>query len=310
MKLKTRAKVSLVLPLYNEVEMLPLLFIELQKQLSILKRTYGVEVLFVDDGSDDDTFAKLKSYKKFVPHKSISFSRNFGHQAALLAGLREATGDVVITMDGDLQHPPAFIHQLLKAYEKGVDIVFTKRAEQKSLSYFKRTSSGWFYKVLNLFSSTKIQEAGSDFRLMSREAVDTLLLLPEKRIFLRGMVSWIGFKTITLTFSAQKRHKGESKYNLTKMVSLAVFGITSFSAFPLYISAFVGFIFSIATVLYGVYVLFIRFVIGGAVEGWSSVIFVLLGIGSILSFLMALLGIYLAALYDEVKQRPIYIIKK
>jgi len=145
---------------------------------------------------------------------------------------------------------------------------------------------------------------------MTRAAVDALLVLPEKRIFLRGMVSWIGFRTTTLEYQAEKRQQGSSKYTLFKMAQLALFGISSFSTAPLYISALIGLLFSLATLVYGVYVAYIRFVLGTAVAGWSSVIFVLLGMGSILSFLLAILGIYIAALYDEVKQRPIYIIRK
>lgn len=310
MKNNSKSLVSIVLPVFNEAEMLPLTVVELKKALDALQNSYRFEVIFVDDGSTDDTLKVLHSLKSLLPHKQIQFSRNFGHQAALLAGIHAAQGDAVITLDSDLQHPPSFIIKLLEKYKKGADLVFTKRQDDTSIPLFKKLTSSWFYSLLNFFSPTRIQPSGSDFRLISRAAVDALLQLPEKRVFLRGMVSWIGFQTVTLEFQAGRRLKGESKYSLLKMLRLAIFGISSFSAAPLYLSALMGLLFSIATVAYGVYVIYIRYIVGSAIAGWSSVVFVVLGIGSVLSFLLAILGIYVAALYDEVKQRPIYIIRK
>ena len=308
-KIKPKRLVSLVLPIYNEAESIPFLLVELQKLSNKLRPLYQLEFIFVDDGSSDKTVAILSEYRAVLPIHILSFSRNFGHQAALIAGLRQSKGDIVISLDSDLQHPPSFIPKLIAASQKGYEIVFTERRDDESLGRFKKLSSFLFYKCLNMFSDIKVQEAGSDFRLMTRPALDAVLSLPENRIFLRGMVSWIGFRTITLPFNSPPRKRGVSKYNLYKMLKLATFGIASFSTAPLYLSVIIGFIFSAATVLYGIYVLYVRFITHGAVAGWSSVIFVLLGIGSILSFLLAIIGVYLAAMYDEVKRRPVYIIK-
>ncbi len=310
MKKNEKKLVSIIFPIFNEKEMLPLLMKKLAIEIKILVEKYDYEIIFVDDGSTDQSVEELLKYRQIVSHQLIQFSRNFGHQSALLAGLVEAKGDYMITADSDLQHPLELIHEMLTFAESGTDIVFTKRIDDDSIPIFKKISSLWFYQLLSRISQTNIPESSSDFRLLNRIALKALLSLPEKRIFLRGMVSWIGFKTAVLKFTVGKRQKGKSKYSMTKMLKLALFGISSFSAAPLYLSAFFGFLFSIAAILYGGYVLYIRFILENAVAGWSSVIFVLLGIGSILSFLLAILGIYLAALYDEVKQRPIYIIRK
>lgn len=311
MKNKTsKPLVSIVLPVYNEAESLPFLLVELQKLSKTLERRYVIEYIFIDDGSSDTTADLLVEYQSILPVVLLRFSRNFGHQAALLAGLKQAKGEIVVTMDSDLQHPPDFVPKLIAACEKGYEIVFTQRQDENSINWFKKITSMGFYKVLNLFSHTKIQEAGSDFRAMRRSAVKALLMLPESRIFLRGMVSWIGFRTITLSFVSSSRKKGISKYSLYKMLKLALFGIVSFSTAPLYLSIFIGLIFSLATLLYGLYVLYVKFLTNNALAGWSSVIFVLLGMGAILSFLLAIIGMYLAAVYDEVKKRPTFILKE
>jgi polyisoprenyl-phosphate glycosyltransferase len=310
MKINKIKTVSFIFPLYNEEEVLPLLIAKLENELRILSKKYNYEVIFVDDGSSDMSVEILIKHMRVVPHQLIQFSRNFGHQSAILAGLSVAKGDYVITADCDLQHPLELMHEMLALAESGIDIVFTKRINNDSIPFFKKASSSLFYHLLSKVSQTVIPESSSDFRLLNKVALNALLSLPEKRIFLRGMVSWIGFKTTILEFTVRKRPKGVSKYSLAKMLKLALFGLSSFSAAPLYLSALFGLLFSIATIVYGGYVLYIRFILESAVAGWSSVIFVLLGIGSILSFLLAILGIYLAALYDEVKQRPIYIIRK
>lgn len=309
MKIRTNKKlISLVIPTYNEVESLPFLFVELQKLTQELHSQYVFEIIFVDDGSQDESFSLLTEYQYILPFKIISFTRNFGHQAALMAGLKAATGDVVVSLDADLQHPPSFIPQLLAKYESGYDIVLTQRVNDITLPWFKKATSNLFYKVINLFADRHIQESGSDFRLLTKEVVNALLNLPEKRIFLRGMVAWVGFKTSVLKFSSPPRKKGSSKYNFYSMIKLAMYGIVSFSTSPLYLSVAMSVLFSCATFIYGIYVLYVRFISGAVVEGWSSVIFVLLGMGSILGIVLSIMSVYLAAIYDEVKQRPPYLI--
>jgi len=299
---------SIVIPVFNEQEAITELFSALAK----LEKSFptDIEVILVDDGSTDHTLEKIKSLDLPYKKQTISLSRNFGHQAALVAGLEASSGEIVVTMDGDLQHPPALIPEMLKQHAEGVDIVFTRRIDTNAISLEKKMTSGMFYSLINRFSGTKIERNGSDFRSLNRKALTALLSMPEKRKFLRGMVSWIGFKTIVLPFTVQERAAGKSKYTLFKMMRLALSGITSFSTFPLYLSAFFGAGLFIAAVIYALYVLYIRFFAGGIVQGWASVLFVLLIVGGFLSLFIGVIGLYVAAIYDEVKNRPIYFIKE
>lgn len=303
---KQQVKLSIVIPLYNESSLIPALF----KKLNSLKHALPptTEFILVDDGSEDKTFEDLKKSEFHFPVQIIKFSRNFGHQAALLAGLEAAKGDVVVTMDGDLQHPPELIFEMLKHHASGIDIVITQRIDGAETSQLKKQTALGFYTLLNAISSRKINPNSSDFRSMNRKTVDALLSLPEKRKFLRGMVPWIGFSQITIPFQVNKRVDGKSKYSSRKMFKLAIEGITSFSTSPLYASAFIGLILFMMAAVYAIYVLYIRLGLQQAVEGWASVLFVLLIVGGFLSLFLGIIGLYLAAIYDEVKQRPIYIV--
>ncbi len=300
-------QLSLVIPVYNEEDSIKPLFQALNRLKSKLPRL--VEVIIIDDGSQDDTLIELRESTLSYPKKVIEFSRNFGHQAALLAGLNQAKGAVVVTLDGDLQHPPNLIPKMLKWHKQGIDIVFTARQDDEGTPLMKRTLSSWFYWLMDKLSSTTIRQNASDFRSMNQAALKALLSLPERRKFLRGMVGWIGFSSVTVPFKVAKRSRGQSKYSIAKMLRLAFDGITSFSTLPLYVSAVVGFLLSVMSVVYGLYVIYVRFILNVVVPGWSSVILVTLIIGSVLSLLLALVGIYIAAIYEEVKERPVYIIK-
>jgi len=298
--------ISLVIPLFNEAESIPLLFKALNKLHAKLPTIS--EVIFVDDGSQDQTQDLVNATPLVFPKKLIQLSRNFGHQAALLAGLEHAKGEIVVTLDGDLQHPPSLIPEMLKQHQKGIDIVFTMRQDDASIPNIKKALSRGFYWVMDHLSATQIRHNASDFRSMNRMALQAVLNMPERRKFLRGMVGWVGFCSIILPFKVGQRASGESKYTISKMLRLAFDGLTSFSTMPLYFSAVVGFLLSILTLLYGIYVLYVSFILNAVVAGWSSVILVTLVIGSVLSFLLAILGVYVAAIYDEVKNRPVYII--
>jgi polyisoprenyl-phosphate glycosyltransferase len=295
--------VTIVIPLYNEEATLDLLFAAVSEVTATLPK---IDVIFVDDGSTDSTAEKLTNAP--FPATILSLSRNFGHQAALLAGLEAAKGDIIITMDGDLQHPLSLIPKMLEAHKNGVDIVLTQRIDEDSISLAKKETASLFYRLLNAISSQKILPNGSDFRSMNRKALDALLQMPEKRKFLRGMVQWVGFTQIILPFQTQQRQNGESKYTWFKMLQLALFGITSFSTAPLYFSAFFGFGLFAAAFLYALYVIYIKLFSAAAVEGWASVLFVLLLVGGFLSLFLGLIGLYIAAIYDEVKNRPNYIV--
>ncbi len=303
-----RAVLSVVIPLYNEAENIPRLFQVLNQLVNKLpKRT---ELIFVDDGSKDETLKLLRQKKIKYPKMIIELSRNFGHQAALLAGLEQATGQYIVTMDGDLQHPPSLIPEMLRAHKEGIDIVLTRRIDTTNTPFFKRATAALFYFFINFLSDTTISVNASDFRSMNRAAVTALLQLPEKRKFLRGMVEWIGFRTLTLPFVVGERHHGQSKYNVLKMSRLAFYAVTSFSTLPLYLSGFFSVVLFILAGMYGMYVLYVRIVIGIAVTGWASVLLVLLIVGAVTSLSLGLIGVYLEDIYDEVKRRPSYVIRQ
>jgi dolichol-phosphate mannosyltransferase len=302
-----KLSITIVIPLFNEQDSVSYLFRALNKVLKII--SYPVTVIFVNDGSTDTTETELLKTKLDCKKQVITLSRNYGHQAALLAGLVAAKGDIVISMDGDLQHPPELIPLMIKLHQNGHDVVLTSRTNTDNISFIKKFTSQLFYKVINSLSETPIMANGSDFRSLNRKALNALLSLPESRKFLRGMVSWIGFKTITIPFKAKTRIASTSKYTTLKMVKLGFQGITSFSTFPLYLSGFFSGVLFFLAFVYGVYVLVAKYFLQITVEGWTSVILVLLCIGGILSLFMGLFGFYLAAIYEEVKRRPNYIIE-
>lgn len=298
-------KLSIVIPLYNEAESIKPLFRELNKLKNKLPKT---EIILIDDGSEDETVQRIKSTKLDFPKKLISFSRNFGKDSALVAGLKLSSGDAIVTMDCDLQHPPEVILEMISLHNQGYHIVVTQKIDNVTPK-FKNLFSKVYYKVINMFSNISVAEGSSDFRLMSRKSLDALLLLPEKRKFLRGMVHWIGFSQVILPFYVQKRAKGKGKYSFRSLVTLASSSIASFSTLPLYIAGIVGLVMTVLSLIYAVYVV-IQYLIGGAVTGWASLQIVTLMTGSFIFIFLGIIGVYLAAIYDEVKNRPDYIIKE
>ena len=300
--------ISIVGPAFNEEEALPLFYRQLQDVLNGLEDDY--EIIFVNDGSNDRTGEILEQLCAENPSiHAIHFSRNFGHQAALSAGLRQSRGDYTITMDGDGQHPPVLIPELIRLADSGYDIVLTQRMETENKSSFKKWSSETFYKILNKISDTQTLPGGADFRLMNRESLDALLSLPEFHKFLRGMVSWIGFRSVILPFEVPERLGGKTKYSLKKMLRLASDAVFSFSMVPLYIGLSAGGLFFILALVEVIYVL--SFWISGKgsslTPGWSSLMFMMLIIGAILMIIMGFIGVYVGYIFQEVKHRPVYI---
>jgi len=232
-------KISIVIPAHNEQENVVLMHQKIKKVFDTLPH-YDFEIIFVNDGSRDNTQQKLEELsQKFDEVKFIEFSRNFGHQPAVKAGIDNADGNAVISMDGDLQHPPELIPELIKKWEEGNDIVFTIRTYPKEISWFKRKTSDFFYQFLSSLSDVNLTKGGgSDFRLMDASAVEVMRNFNEDDLFLRGLTSWMGFKQTGIEFTACERHSGESSYNLKKMVTFAFTGITSFSVKPLSIAAY------------------------------------------------------------------------
>ncbi|MBT8187544.1 MAG: glycosyltransferase family 2 protein [Croceitalea sp.] len=301
-------KLSIVVPCFNEEENIDALYSEMSNVLSTLKIPY--EVIMVDDGSKDNTFHLIEKLAVINSNvQGICLSRNFGHQIALLAGLQASTGDAVVTMDGDLQHPPSVIPQLIEKYEEGYDIVNTRRIDDESTSLFKRKTSKWFYKLINKLSDVQVEPFGADFRLMSRETVDAFLTIKEQDRFTRGLISWIGFKQTVVPFQANARYAGSTSYTLTKMIRLAVNGITSMSSKPLRASLWLGLIFFVTGLVYAFFIL-LNYFKGINVQGWTSILITILILGGIQLLIMSIIGEYVAKIFNESKARPLYLVKK
>jgi polyisoprenyl-phosphate glycosyltransferase len=301
-------KISIVVPILNEEGNIELL---IQKVTNILENYSGYELLFVDDGSTDNTLDIVREKRRQNNKiQFLSFSRNFGHQNALRAGLDFATGDCVISMDGDLQHPPELIPELIEKWQEGCDIVYTIRKEDPNLPYLKRKTAGIFYGIMNRFSDIKVDKGAADFRLMDRSVVEVMKTIKENNIFMRGMISWLGFKQCGVEYSPDERHWGETKYTFKKMVKFAMEGITSFSIKPLRISTIFGYIFAALSFLYGIYAIFIKLFTNNTVSGWTSLLAGILFIGGIQMIMIGILGEYIGKLFIESKKRPNYIIKE
>jgi glycosyltransferase involved in cell wall biosynthesis len=303
------SKISIVAPVFNEAELIGRFLDELTAVLRTLPHEF--EIIAVDDGSSDETPRILDELCATHPELGvIRLSRNFGHQAALTAGLDIATGDAVIMMDSDLEHPPALIPQLVARWEEGFDVVYAVRERASTHSLLKRSTSRMFYKVVNLISDTPIPENAADFRLMSRAAADELRGLRERTRFLRGLSSWIGFRQTGITYQPVVRRVGPSKYTLRRMLNLGADGVLSMSTVPLRIGLVTGFVISLLSLLYIIYIVVSWFIDPSTVVlGWPSLIVTILFLGGLQLFVMGLIGIYVANIYAEVKRRPLYIVR-
>lgn len=299
-------KLSLVIPSFNEQENIALLY---QQIIDVIGNQY-FEAIFVDDGSHDNTFNEIKKLALSDPRiKGLSFSRNFGHQIALTAGLNEAIGDLVVMMDADGQHPPKVIPQLIAEQLKGYDIVNTRRLTTADATATKNLTSKLYYKLINRLTEVKIEPASSDFRLMTRKAVDAFLQFDEKERFTRGMVSWMGFNQSIIDYHAPERMTGQSKYTFRKMLRFAFTGITSFSSKPLKFSTYAGIFALIFGALYSVYIL-IMYIMGRTITGWTSLMLIVILFGGVQLLSLGIIGEYLSRIFIEAKNRPLYFIKE
>ena len=311
MRAETNPTVDLIIPVYNEQGVVSTFHAQLCQAVDALP--YAFTILYVDDGSSDGTPAELAALAQADGRvRVVTLSRNFGHQAALSAGLDRASGDFTITLDGDGQHPPTLIPQMLSLAQAGYEVVLTQRLESDELPWFKRATSALFYRLLNRVGSTNILPGGADFRLLSRAAVQALRSLPEYHRFLRGMVAWIGFRTVILPFAQPARLAGHSKYSLRKMTRLAMDAVFSFSLVPLYMGISLGVLFLLGALAEAVYVL--NFWITGntanLAPGWSSLMFMLLVVGGTLMITLGVVGIYIGYIFQEVKHRPVYVVRQ
>jgi dolichol-phosphate mannosyltransferase len=299
--------ISLVVPVFNEQEVLYELYNRIRNVLNSINLSF--EIIFVNDGSTDKSMdIMLDLYNKDKNVKIIQFSRNFGHQIAIAAGIDYARGDVVITMDADLQHPPELIPQLIKKWQEGYDIVYTYRQRTRDAGFLKNVTSRLFYAIVNRLAEIHIPHGAADFRLLNRNVVEAIRALGERALFLRGLIGWVGFRQVAIPFEAQARYGGHSKYSFMRMLRFAVDGITSFSSVPLYFSAFIGVVIALCSFIYAAFAIYARLFTGHVVEGWTSVMVALLFLGGIQLITLGIQGAYLGRIYNEVKGRPRYLV--
>jgi dolichol-phosphate mannosyltransferase len=301
-------KISVVVPCFNEEEGLKT-FNEILIQF--LPRIYDYEIIYINDGSSDNTFHIIRALAENNPKiKYISFSRNFGHQNALKAGYDFASGDCAISLDADLQHPPAVIPELISKWEQGFEIVNTIRHDHQSISLAKKISSGLFYRIMKKLSDVNIENGMADFRLVDKKVLKELKRFQENYLFFRGIIPWMGFKQATVEFTANERFAGTTKYTFRKMLKFATTGVTAFSVKPLRISIYLGSLIALLSFVYGLYAVYVHFFTNQAVAGWTSVIISVLFVGGINLLMLGIIGEYLGKLFIENKRRPNYLISE
>ena len=299
--------VSIVVPVYNEEDNIAHFTESVEKVMDALP--YAYEILFIDDGSRDRSREILRELGASDPHvQSIFLARNCGHQIALTCGIDHADGDAVITMDGDMQHPPALIPTLLAKWEEGFDVVQTIRETTEGVGFLKRATSYWYYKALNKISRVHIQEGGSDFRLMDRRALAALAEYPEVNLFLRGIVPMIGLTHDVVYYTRRQRLAGESKYPWRRMASFAWEGVTSLSARPIRLISQMGMCISFISGLMLIWSV-IRHFIGETIVGWTSLVVSLWFLGGLILLSIGVIGEYVGKIYLEVKRRPRYLVQ-
>jgi dolichol-phosphate mannosyltransferase len=305
-----KKNITIVIPSYNEESNIEKLLESLNEV--IISLNYNFKILFVDDGSRDGTIIKLKNLAREQQNLFyIELSRNFGHQNALKAGIDYAklNSDAVISMDGDLQHPPSLIPELIARWEEGYDVVYTVRAETESLSYFKNKTSKWFYSLMNKLSEIKFEPGTADFRLLDKRVAEVFSDFTENELFIRGIINWVGFSQYAVDYVPQDRYSGKSKYTLSKMVRFAIQGITSFSTRPLYFAVFLGLGLSVFSIIFfSIYVGYSLY-FGHPISGWASVITAIVFFGCLNLIVLGIIGIYIGKLFMQSKGRPNYLIK-
>jgi glycosyltransferase involved in cell wall biosynthesis len=302
----TAPTLSVVIPIYNEAETIA----ELHRRLvAVLDGMIDFEIVLVDDRSSDGSWDAMKAVAAADPRaRLVRLSRNFGHQVAITAGLDTARGDAVVLMDGDLQDPPEVIPELVAKWREGHDIVYAVRAQRDGETAFKLLTARLFYWLLRRMAQVDIPENAGDFRLLSRRAAEAMRQMPERARFLRGMTSWIGYRQTGVEYRRDPRYAGETKYPLRKMLKFAVDAITSFSTVPLRVVSGLGLLMVVFCIGYLVYALVVRFATHNAVTGWTTVVVLVLLIGGIQMLSLGIVGQYIARIFEEAKNRPLYFI--
>lgn len=307
--MSARPTLSLVLPIFNEEPVIP----ELQKRLASFLGDVGEswEVIFVDDGSRDRSRELLRALAEQEPrYKVVGFARNFGHQIAITAGVDYAEGEAVVVMDADLQDPPEVVKAMIDKWREGFDVVYAVRTKREGETYFKRVTAAAFYRLLRKMIRIDIPLDAGDFRLMSRQVVIALRSLRETHRFVRGMVSWVGFKQTAVYYERPARFAGETKYPLRKMMGFAIDGVTSFSTVPLRFATWLGMAAGVVAIAAAFWALWTKFFGTGVVQGWTTLM-ILVAFGSSAQLLMTgILGEYIGRIYEEVKRRPLYLVSE
>ncbi|HBL0567533.1 glycosyltransferase family 2 protein [Escherichia coli] len=301
-------KISLVVPVFNEEATIPI-FYKAVREFEGLQQ-HEVEIVFINDGSKDATESIINELAVADPLVvSLSFTRNFGKEPALFAGLDHATGEAIIPIDVDLQDPIEVIPHLIEKWQAGADMVLAKRSDRSTDSRLKRKSAEWFYKLHNKISNPQIEENVGDFRLMSREVVENIKLMPERNLFMKGILSWVGGKTDVVEYVRAERAAGKSKFNGWKLWNLALEGITSFSTFPLRMWTYIGLFVAGCSFFYGAYMIVDTLCFGNPVKGYTSIMVSMLFLGGVQLIGIGVLGEYIGRIYIETKHRPRYISK-
>lgn len=304
----TRKSLCVIVPVFNEAAMLPLLVPRLLNALAYVPAR--TQVLFVDDGSQDGTAALLADIASQHPQIGfLKFARNFGKEAAMTAGFDHADADAVVVIDADLQDPPELIKDFWQKFEEGFDVVYGQRASRAGESWLKRITASAFYRVMDRMSKTTVPRDTGDFRLMSRRAVDALKQLRERHRFMKGLFAWVGFKQIGLVYHRDPRAAGSTKFNYWKLWNFALEGITSFSTVPLRVATYIGLFTAMVAFGYGGFIIFKTLVYGDAVRGYPSLMTVMLFLGGIQLMALGMIGEYLGRMFEETKQRPLYLLE-
>ncbi|MBE6146865.1 MAG: glycosyltransferase family 2 protein [Firmicutes bacterium] len=307
-----KKKISIVVPCYNEEESLPIFYETVNKVTEEMKERVNFEFIFVNDGSKDKTLLELRKLaEKDKRVKYISFSRNFGKEAAMLAGLENATGDYITTMDADLQDPPELLSEMLDVLETGeYDCAATKSTNREGYTFLRKVFTSWFYSIISKISSTEMVPGARDFRLMTRQMVDAVISMQEYNRYSKGLFSFVGFSTKWIEFDIKERVAGNTKWNFWKLFSYALEGIVAFSTTPLVIAALIGIIFCLIAFILIVVIVVKTLVWGDPVSGWPSMVCIMFLVGGVQLFCTGIIGEYLSKTYLETKKRPIYIVKE
>ena len=300
---------SVVIPAYNEEAVIQVTYERLKEVMNSSGVSY--ELVFVNDGSKDNTMQILREIaKKDEQVKVLDFSRNFGHQIAITAGMDYAEGDAIVVIDADLQDPPEIILQMLEKWREGYEVVYGKRIKRKGETFFKKITARIFYRTLNKLTDVDIPVDTGDFRLIDRKVCDALMKVNERNRYMRGIISWLGFKSTPVEFVRHERYAGETKYPLKKMFKFATDAIMSFSYKPLKLASFIGALISIAAFLYLIYVVIIGLFTDQTIQGWASTVAIMLFFNGIILLMLGIIGEYIGRIYDEAKGRPLYLIRE